>query len=96
MLMNLVLAHGHKNGLAVFDKKLEGRQSIKGEDFSTVVEALSDMDVLDIRGAMIFLEEDWVPFRFSGKQLPGRTTLNDATTRQRWQPVLDRIAATIA
>lgn len=96
MLMNLVRAHGHNNGMAVFDKKLEGRQSVKSEEFARVIAALSDMHVVDVRGELIFLAEDWVPFRFSGKQRPGRTTLSEPATRERWRPVLDRIAATLA
>lgn len=92
MLMNLVRRHGRKEW-AVFDKKLEGRQGVKGDDLGRVLSELASMGVLTISSSMIFLNEPWANARFDGKGRPGLPTLDDH--RATWQPVLDRITETI-
>lgn len=57
--MDLVRSHGHKGPKAVFDKKLEGRQSIKGGEFREVVEAMHDLGVVTIDGSLIKLNGDY-------------------------------------
>jgi hypothetical protein len=93
MLMNLVRRHGRKEW-AVFDKKLEGRQGIKGDDLGAVLSALASMGVLTIHSPMIFLNEPWANARFDGKGRSGLPTLDDH--RAMWQPVLARISETIS
>lgn len=93
MLMNLVRRHGRKEW-AVFDKKLEGRQGIKGDELGAVLSGLVSMGVLEISSSMIFLNEPWANARFDGKGRPGLPTLDDHRTT--WQPVLDRITETIS
>lgn len=79
--------------MAVFDKKLEGRQSIKGQEFQVVQRALEGLGVIRNAGSMIFLEPDWEARRFSGKAREGLATIDDRL--EEWQPVLDCIAAAI-
>jgi len=93
MLMNLLRRHGRKEW-AVFDKKLEGRQGIKGDDFGAVLAELASMGVLTVSSSMIILKEPWANARFDGKSRPGLPTLDDH--RATWQPVLDRITETIS
>jgi hypothetical protein len=93
MLMNLFRRHGRKEW-AVFDKKLEGRQSIKGETLTRVLDELTSMGVLTNNRPMIFLNEPWASARFDGKGRPGLPTFDDR--RATWQPVLDRITETIS
>ncbi|HWV84962.1 MAG TPA: hypothetical protein VNZ62_05905 [Capillimicrobium sp.] len=93
MLMNLVRRHGRKEW-GVFDKKLEGRQGIKGDDLSGVLSELVSMGVLTILSPMIFLNEPWASARFDGKGRPGLPTLEDH--RSTWQPVLDRISEVLS
>jgi hypothetical protein len=94
MLMNLLRNHGHKGSMAVFDKKLEGRQSIKGSDFQNVISKLQSMGVLYQDGPLIFLTAEWEQQRFSGKAREGIVTLNEQIDT--WRPVLDAIASVIA
>ncbi len=93
MLMNLVRRHGRREW-GVFDKKLEGRQTIKGDSLARVLAELAAMGVLTIDSSMIFLNEPWANARFDGKGRPGLPTLEDH--RATWQPVLDRITQAIA
>lgn len=92
MLMNLVRRHGRREW-AVFDKKLEGRQGIKGDDLSRVLAELVSMGVLTVGSSMIFLNDPWASARFDGKGRPGLPSLEDQ--RDTWQPVLDKISETI-
>lgn len=92
MLMRLVRRHG-RSEMAVFDKKLEGRQSIKGDDFKNVLAKLEEMGVLSVAGPMILLNDEWAAQRFDGKDRPGQTRLDDK--REVWTPVLDRISAVL-
>lgn len=94
MLMNLLRHHGHKGPMAVYDKKLEGRQSIKGDEFAAVISNLQNMGVLTKDGSIIFLTPEWEGRRFSGKAQTGMLTLNDLIDV--WRPVLDRIALIIS
>lgn len=93
MLMNLVRRHGRKEW-GVFDKKLEGRQGIKGDDLAVVLSELASMGVLTISSPMIFLNEPWASARFDGKSRPGLPTLDDH--RATWKLVLDGITETIS
>ncbi|MFG3487547.1 hypothetical protein [Streptomyces sp. NPDC047972] len=89
MLMNLLRNHGHKGTPAVFDKKLEGRQSIKGGEFKRVISALQKAGVVSLDGPMIHLTSEWVPHRFSGKKREGATTFEDK--RDVWMPIVDAV-----
>lgn len=93
MLMNLMRRHGRKEW-GVFDKKLEGRQSIKGDEFRSVVSVLAYMGVLTTASSMMLLNEPWASARFDGKGRPGLPTLQDHLST--WQPVLDAITRTLA
>jgi hypothetical protein len=93
MLMNLVRRHGRKEW-GVFDKKLEGRQGIKGDELAGVLSALQAMGVLTTSSPMIFLNEPWADARFDGKGRPGLPSLDDH--RVTWQPVLDRITESLS
>lgn len=92
MLMRLVRRHGRKE-MAVFDKKLEGRQSIKGDDLRNVLSELQSMGVLTVAGPMIYLDSDWAAERFDGKGRPGLATLEDKMDT--WRPVLDAIESVL-
>ena len=50
MLMNLLRRHGHSGRHAVYDKKLEGRQSIKEADFANAVHALERLGIVRQEG----------------------------------------------
>lgn len=89
MMMNLMRNHGHKGTPAVFDKKLEGRQSVKGDEFSRVVARLRADDVVACEGPMIHLLEPWTERRFSGKERAGVQTFEDM--REVWRPVVEAI-----
>ncbi|MFV2119653.1 hypothetical protein ACE14D_14890 [Streptomyces sp. Act-28] len=94
MLMNLLRNHGHKGTPAVFDKKLEGRQSVKGAEFRKVLSVLQRRGVVTLDGPMIHLAPDWVPHRFSGKEREGVPTFENK--REVWAPVVDAIADAMA
>jgi hypothetical protein len=93
MLMNLVRRHGKKDW-AVFDKKLQGRQTIKGDSLTNVLSALASMGVVSLQSSMVILNEPWASARFDGKGRPGLPSLDDH--RATWQPVLDTISATLS
>jgi hypothetical protein len=90
MMMNLLRNHGHKGTPAVFDKKLEGRQSIKGDEFRRVVSVLQKQGVVSLDGPMIHLTHQWMPNRFSGKKREGVQTFDDK--REVWMPIVEAIA----
>jgi hypothetical protein len=91
-LMTLVRKHGRKE-MGVFDKKLEGVQSIKGGELVQVLGQLEQMGVITVNGSLIFLNEDWAAERFDGKGRPGMASLEDKM--EVWKPVLERIAQTL-
>jgi hypothetical protein len=91
MLMTLLRRHGHSGRMAVFDKKLHGRQSIKHEDFTAVVDALEGLDIIRHEGALIYLQPDWERHWFSGKGRPGLPSLEDK--RDDWSGALRAITA---
>jgi hypothetical protein len=93
MLMNLARSHGHKGGMAVFNKKLEGRQSVKGEEFAAAIAVLEGEGIVSTRGAMIFLTDSAESRRFSGKTKEGLSTLED--NLDDWRPVLDKVAGVL-
>jgi hypothetical protein len=92
MLMRLMRKHGRKE-LAVFDKKLEGRQSIKGAEFKDVLAHLETMGVLSVAGPMIYLNEEWAEQRFDGRGREGQPTLEDRI--ETWRPVLETITSVL-
>ncbi|WKD32818.1 hypothetical protein [Streptomyces xanthophaeus] len=93
MMMNLLRNHGHRGSAAVFDKKLEGRQSIKGDEFRRVLATLQLNGVIVMEGSMIHLSPDWDVQRYSGKAREGVTTLDEK--RDAWAPVLKAITDVI-
>lgn len=94
MLMNLLRNHGHKGLMAVFDKKLEGRQSIKGPEFQSVIAELQSLGVVTKDGPVIFLTPEWEGRRFSGKARQGIPTLT--AQLEVWRPVLNAITSVIS
>jgi hypothetical protein len=88
--MTLVRRHGHSGRPAVYDKKLEGLQSIRHGEFSSVIAAMERLGVVRRVGDLIFLEPDWERHRFSGTTQPGLITLDDKLDE--WRPALDAIA----
>ncbi|MGV9270232.1 hypothetical protein ACWDRR_36940 [Kitasatospora sp. NPDC003701] len=93
MLMNLMRNHGHSGDPAVFEKKLEGRQSLKGLEFRSAVGVLKSHGIVTTRGPMIYLTPEWASRRFSGKAREGVATLDEV--REIWQPVINDITAVI-
>ncbi|MFD4953189.1 hypothetical protein [Streptomyces sp. NPDC058451] len=89
MMMNLMRNHGHKGTPAVFDKKLEGRQSVKGHEFKHVIARLRADGVVAYEGPMIHLLSPWTERRFSGKERAGVQTFEHM--REVWRPVVDAI-----
>lgn len=94
MLMNLLRRHGHDGPMAVFDKKLEGRQSIKQVELRAVLAKLQDLGIVRYEGAMIYLDPEWEGQWFSGKARPGLPSLDDKIDI--WTPALAAISAVIA
>ena len=92
MIMNLARNHGRKE-MALFDKKLEGRQSVKGEELSSALKVLEDDGVVLVRGSMIVLTKFAEENRFSGKARAGLATLDDVTGV--WRPVVDHVASSL-
>ena len=93
-LVALLRRHGHTGRMAVFDMKLQGRQPIKGEEFSAVIKELEALGVVSHEGPLIYLQSDWEKQWFSGKNRPGLPSLNDR--REAWGPVLTRISTHLA
>ncbi|MFJ1963143.1 NACHT domain-containing protein [Streptomyces massasporeus] len=94
MMMNLLRNHGHQGTPAVFDKKLEGRQSIKGDEFRRVISVLQKRGIVSLEGPMIHLTQEWIPHRFSGKEREGVQTFDDK--RDVWLPIAEAIAESMA
>lgn len=90
MLMSLTRAHGHNGERGVFDKKLEGRQSLKRDDFEFTIAALARLGVVRRDGNMVFLCVEWEPHRFSGRPTAGQRTLEDVLPT--WRPILETIS----
>jgi hypothetical protein len=89
MFMNLVRHHGHRGSMGVFDKKLEGRQSVKGEELEATLGVMETHGAIRRAGSMVFLNEDWEDKRFSGKGIEGLPSLEDHMDA--WGPVLEGI-----
>lgn len=94
MFMNLVRNHGHRGDMAVFTKKLEGRQSVKREELGRALGAMEELGVLRRSGEMIFLSSEWEQHRFSGKGVQGLPSLADKM--EVWRPVLDAIGGSLS
>jgi len=94
MLMILMRRHGHAGRMAVFDRKLHGRQSIKQSEFAAVVTELEALGVVSHERDLIYLQPDWEQHWFSGKGRPGLPSLDEKLDV--WQPVLERISARLS
>jgi hypothetical protein len=90
MFMTLVRKHGHSGQPAVYDKKLEGRQSIRHGEFTNVIAAMEGLGVVSRERDLIFLEPDWERHRFSTTSQQGLVTLDDKLDE--WRLVLNAIA----
>ena len=89
MLMNLTRTHGHAGDRGCFIMKLQGRQSVKGEEFQRVVTTLANLGVVRVEREMIYLTAEYEPFRFSGKTTQGQRLIGDLWDT--WGPVVDQI-----
>jgi hypothetical protein len=94
MFMILARKHGHDGDAAVYIKKVEGRQSIKGAELEAVLGAMNRHGVVYFSGDLIHLTSDWAKHRFSGKVGAGVIHLEDKLDV--WRPVLDDMEATLA
>ncbi|WP_433371077.1 hypothetical protein [Streptosporangium sp. CA-115845] len=94
MFMNLTRAHGHKGERGVFIKKLQGRQSLKGEAFSAATRVLDRRRIARMSGEMIYLREEYEQYRFSGKTQDGQRLIEDVWDF--WSPVAKNIAENIS
>lgn len=92
-LMNLARKHGHDGERAVFVKKLQGRQNLRGEDFATALNVLQAQNVAYMTGDLLFIREEWDKYRYDGKGRPGMTSYDDH--RDKWEPVLALITAAL-
>lgn len=90
MLMNLTRAHGHKGDRGAFIMKLQGRQSVKGQEFVAAAEVLRQRGIARVEHEMIYIEPEAEVFRFSGKALPGQKQIADVWDF--WGPVAQEIA----
>lgn len=90
MLMNLLRNHGHVGLKAAYDKKLQGRQSVKGSEFIEAVAQLEKHGVIEHANNMLFLQPSWEQHRFDGKGRPGMPSLEDKADV--WDPVLKSIS----
>ncbi|WP_213281113.1 hypothetical protein [Cellulomonas hominis] len=93
MLMNLTRSHGHDGERGTYVMKLQGRQSIKGEDFGNVLELLEARGTIRTSGDIVYLTEQWEQHRFSGKTLEGRRLIEDVWDV--WGPVADLISSSL-
>ena len=89
-LMGLTRNHGHKGDRACYIPKLQGRQSIKRADFSSVISLLENRGVLYTNKQMIFIDPSTEKYRFSGKKVPGQRSFEDV--KEFWQPIADEIS----
>ena len=88
--MALTRNHGHKGDRACYIPKLQGRQSIKRTDFSSVVSLLENRGILYTSKQMIFIQPSTEKYRFSGKKTPGQRSFEDV--KEFWQPIADEIS----
>lgn len=89
MLMNLTRTHGHAGDRGCFIMKLQGRQSVKGEEFQRVVTTLANLGVVRVEREMIYLTAAYEPFRFSGKTTRGQRLIADLW--ETWGPIVEEI-----
>lgn len=89
MLMNLTRTHGHAGDRGCFIMKLQGRQSVKGEEFQRVVATLASLGVVRVEREMLYLTAEYEQFRFSGKTTQGQRLIGDLW--ETWGPIVDRI-----
>lgn len=90
MLMNLTRTHGHSGERGSFVKKLQGRQSVKGAEFTRAAAVLSEFGVAYIHGDMIYIRAEFERYRFSGKTLPGQRLISDVWDV--WGPIAEAIS----
>ncbi len=89
MLMNLTRAHGHAGDRGCFVMKLQGRQSVKGEEFQRVVSTLIKLGVVRLDRDILYLTPEYEPYRFSGKTLPGQRVIGDLWDT--WGPIVEQV-----
>lgn len=77
MLMNLSRAHGHSGDRGCYVMKLQGRQSVKGEEFRAVIAKLIELGVVRTQDDMVYVTPQFEKHRFSGKTQPGQRLLAD-------------------
>ena len=90
MLMNLTRTHGHSGERGSFVKKLEGRQSVKGSEFTRAAAVLDAFGVAHVDGDMIYIRAGFEQHRFSGKTLPGQRVIGDVWDV--WGPIAEAIS----
>lgn len=89
MLMNLTRLHGHHGDRGTFVMKLQGRQSVKGEELRGVLAALTALGVVRLEDDMVYVTQEWEKHRFSGKTQAGQRLLTDLW--EAWEPVVEEI-----
>ena len=92
-LMNLARKHGHAGERAVYDKKLEGRQNLRSEEFSSVLAMLQEEGVVYSNGDLVFIHWEWDLHRYNGKGRPGMPTYEEK--RHVWDPILEKMSRVI-
>lgn len=90
MLMNLTRAHGHPGERGAFVMKLQGRQSLKGEEFRAAIDVLKRRGIVRSAGDMIYINEAYEPYRFSGKTRSGQRLIEHVWDF--WSPIAKEIA----
>ncbi len=86
MLMNLTRSHGHSGDRGCYSMKLQGRQSVKGEEFTAALATLKRWGVVRLDGDMIYVTPEFEDHRFSGKTQAGQRLLADVWDV--WGPVV--------
>jgi len=86
MLMNLARSHGHSGDRGCYTMKLQGRQSVKGEEFTAVIATLQRLGVIRLDGDMVYVTAEFEDHRFSGKTQAGQRLLADVWDV--WGPVV--------
>lgn len=89
MLMNLTRTHGHAGDRGCFVMKLQGRQSVKGEEFKRVVATLERLGVVRVEREILYLMPQYEPHRFSGKTAPGQRSIRDVWDV--WGPIVEEV-----
>jgi len=92
-LMNLARKHGHDGERAVYVKKLEGRQNLRSEDFSSVLALLQEEGVVYRVDDLVFIHAKWDLHRYDGKGRLGMPAYEEK--RHVWDPILEKMSRVI-